>query len=344
MLTGERYYTELAGLALVSARAQVARQKQYGCIGAFEGIGGWVYVLSHMGRLWREPALYQEAEEIVQSLPVTIERDELFDLLSGSAGCISSLLSLYAVAPSEETLAAALRCGEHLMEYARTMEHGIGWSTRHEQHPLTGLSHGNAGMALSLLRLFEVSGKDTFRQGALAAIEYERSVFSPDQQNWPDLRLISQPTDGKGRAYMVAWCHGAPGIGLARLASLHMLDDATIRAEIDVAVCTTLAHGFGRNHSLCHGDCGNIELVSLAARLLPGSFRYNEQLKRLLPMLLDSIDVQGWLSGIPTGVETPGLMTGLAGTGYALLRLAAPELVPSLLLLEPPRQGPIDCV
>jgi lantibiotic modifying enzyme len=32
-----------------------------------------------------------------------------------------------------------------------------------------------------------------------------------------------------------------------------------------------------------------------------------------------------------------GLMTGLAGIGYGLLRLAAPEKVPSVLVLEPPK-------
>jgi lantibiotic modifying enzyme len=35
-------------------------------------------------------------------------------------------------------------------------------------------------------------------------------------------------------------------------------------------------------------------------------------------------------------VETPGLMTGVAGIGYGLLRLAAPLRVPSVLALAPP--------
>jgi lantibiotic modifying enzyme len=53
-------------------------------------------------------------------------------------------------------------------------------------------------------------------------------------------------------------------------------------------------------------------------------------------MLLDSIDTHGWVTGVPLGVETPGLMTGLAGIGYQLLRLAEPEKVPSVLLVAPP--------
>jgi lantibiotic modifying enzyme len=40
---------------------------------------------------------------------------------------------------------------------------------------------------------------------------------------------------------------------------------------------------------------------------------------------------------VPLGVETPGLMTGLAGIGYQLLRLAAPDIIPSVLVLEPPK-------
>jgi lantibiotic modifying enzyme len=43
-----------------------------------------------------------------------------------------------------------------------------------------------------------------------------------------------------------------------------------------------------------------------------------------------------WLTGIPYAIETPGLLTGLSGIGYALLRLAEPEKVPSVLLPAPP--------
>jgi lantibiotic modifying enzyme len=50
---------------------------------------------------------------------------------------------------------------------------------------------------------------------------------------------------------------------------------------------------------------------------------------------MDSIDEHGWISGVPHGVETPGLLLGLAGTGYGLLRMAAPDRVPSVLTLDP---------
>jgi lantibiotic modifying enzyme len=59
--------------------------------------------------------------------------------------------------------------------------------------------------------------------------------------------------------------------------------------------------------------------------------------QRLSSAIVDTIATQGWLSGIPLGVESPGLMTGLAGIGYALLRLAVPTRVPSVLVLEAPK-------
>lgn len=53
-------------------------------------------------------------------------------------------------------------------------------------------------------------------------------------------------------------------------------------------------------------------------------------------MLLDSIENAGSVMHTPLNIETPGLMTGLAGIEYELLRLAKPGRVPSVLQLAPP--------
>ena len=52
--------------------------------------------------------------------------------------------------------------------------------------------------------------------------------------------------------------------------------------------------------------------------------------------VVDSIERNGWLCGNALDVESPGLMTRLAGIGYELLRLAEPDKVPSVLALGPP--------
>lgn len=342
-ITQEDRYTALAQAVLVTIRGQVERiHSLVKSIGAFNGWGGVIYALAHLGVLWDEPALLSEADAMVEFLPSLIEQDELVDIIGGAAGCIGSLLSLYRCYPSERILAVAIQCGQYLIARAQPMEHGIGWLPKFGgTKPLTGFSHGAAGIAWMLLELAAVTGEERFRKAALDAIAYERSLFRPEVSNWPDLRDFAttlQANNNNQHTCMTAWCHGAPGIGLARLRCLQHLDDAEIRSEINAALKTTLAHGFGGNHSLCHGDLGNLELLLQASEILDDP-QWHHQVNRLASIILESINQHGWLCGIPLGVESPGLMTGLAGIGYELLRLAEPKLVPSVLVLEPPKKN-----
>jgi lantibiotic modifying enzyme len=89
------------------------------------------------------------------------------------------------------------------------------------------------------------------------------------------------------------------------------------------------------NHSLCHGALGNVDLLLTAAQVLDRP-QDHEALEEAISVIAASIEANGWVTGVPLGVETPGLMTGLAGMGYQLLRLAEPGQMPSVLLLEPP--------
>jgi type 2 lantibiotic biosynthesis protein LanM len=340
-LTGEEQYTALARVALQTFQeilVQWKQDSQHLGIGAFQGLSSLIYLFCHLGVLWQQSELLDECENLIALLPTLIENDTNFDIISGAAGCILALLNIHQITASSSALSAAIQCGEHLCEHACKMAVGAGWKTLRQEIPLTGFSHGAAGIAYSLLRLSTVSGDARFQQIALEALVYERSLFSPKAQNWPDLRASSDTESTNQESsenFMVAWCHGAPGIGLARLASLPYRDDAEIRQEIDLACKTTLARGFGRDHSLCHGGFGNLETLLVAAQMLDAAQHY-KQVERMSALLLDDIDSNGYYTGVPFGVETPGLMTGLAGIGYELLRLAYPEKVPSVLLLAPP--------
>jgi type 2 lantibiotic biosynthesis protein LanM len=339
-ISGEERHTALARAALVALRRAAPREgTARQSIGAFGGWGGMIYALVHLGALWQEPALFAEAEAIVARLPALIAKDDQLDIFDGAAGCIAGLLSLYRCAPTPSILAAAVQCGDHLLATAQAVGQGAGWvNARAGARPLAGFSHGAAGIAWALLELAAVSGEARFREAALAGIAYERSLFSPAAGNWPDLRGLG-PEDpahaDEAPSYMTAWCHCAPGIGLARLLSLPHLDDAATRAEIDVAVRTTLAQGFGQGHSLCHGDLGNLDFLLQASRL-PEHAALRRKVRHLAAATLSSGEANGWICGTPARVESPGLLVGLAGIGYGLLRLAEPARVPSVLALAPP--------
>jgi lantibiotic modifying enzyme len=230
-----------------------------------------------------------------------------------------------------------VRCGERLLERAVPAGPGIGWILDLAgPDPLAGMSHGAAGIAWALLQLEEATGDagdGRFRRAALDALAYERSLFDAERRNWPDLRSGSRGPGGEPH-FMSAWCHGAPGIALARLDGLGRLDDAAVRDEIAVALATTLAEGFGRGHCQCHGDLGNLEVLSLAEERL--GLDLGVEKARLLASTLADIRAHGWRYGLPGRTEPPGFMVGLAGIGYGLLRQAEPRRVPPVLVLAPP--------
>jgi len=240
------------------------------------------------------------------------------------------MLSYYAVTQDPDALDMAKRCADRLLARAVVMGEGVGWPSEETGgRALGGFSHGAAGMAWALLRLFEVSPDPRYQQTAFAAIRYERTLFVPDEGNYYDLRPESLA--GKDAQFSMAWCHGAPGVGLARAAQLHLLDDRA-REEVRVTAEAT-ASALGRGHSLCHGDLGNLELVHRAAIVLEDP-SLKERADRCVSAVVDHATRERWLCGVPLSVETPSLMVGLAGMGYQLLHFAHPERVPSVLLLE----------
>jgi len=110
------------------------------------------------------------------------------------------------------------------------------------------------------------------------------------------------------------------------------MDSAEVYTEINTGLRTTLDFGFGGNHSLCHGDLGNIDILLEASNRLgePAWRAHAEQIAAKI--LHNNMSGTEWVCGNPAGIESPGLMTGLAGIGYGLLRLADPTL-PCLLAL-----------
>ncbi len=335
----DKTYSALAKAAYQNLRQQMFDAYDYQSdIGAFTGWGGLLYLLSHLSTLWQQPALLAEVDTILQRLPPLIDADTTLDIVGGAAGCLAGLFSLYHCRPSETVLTLARQCGERLLATAVPAQQGLGWVFEETGiMPLCGFSHGAAGMAAMLHRLTAVTDDPKFADTAHQAIAYERAVFSAQRGNWPDFRGCHAPDEvPTWAAFMSTWCHGAPGVGLGRLLIWPFEQDEMVHQEIETAVQTTLREGFGFNHCLCHGDLGNLELVTLAAETF-GRADWQQQRDDLAGAVLHSIQQSGWQYGTPLGVESPGLMTGIAGIGYGLLRLARPQATPSVLTLEPPK-------
>ncbi|MFI7673360.1 type 2 lanthipeptide synthetase LanM family protein [Actinophytocola sp. NPDC049390] len=116
----------------------------------------------------------------------------------------------------------------------------------------------------------------------------------------------------------LGWCTGAAGLAMADVTDdrTALLADRPVLADL----------------SLCHGELGIVEALAGDHTDQVAAVR-----RRRAGLILDAYTQHGPSCGTPGGVPTPGLLSGLAGIGYGLLRLGNPERVPSVLLLEPSR-------
>lgn len=337
-MSGKTKYRHLAEKALTNLLRKLDNgvHKLYG-LGAFSGWGSVIYVLSELARIWDRPELIERAASYLDEAMELLADDEYFDALYGAAGFICSLLSLYRVKPDPHILNMAIRCGEHLLQHQTSTPKGKGWVLPEAcVEPLAGFSHGSAGIAWGLYHLADATGDMRYAEAAKATLVYERNTFNEELGNWPDLRIIDNPhplVDPDETPYMIAWCHGATGVGAGRLGLPQQFRDEETEKEIRIAVKTLREGGFGATHCLCHGDLGNLDMMLLASMQWQDEALRKEVMQRA-QTILESIEKHGPLCGIPLAVETPSFMNGLSGMGYQLLRLANPQKVPSILILE----------
>ncbi|MEM1318811.1 MAG: lanthionine synthetase LanC family protein [Bacteroidota bacterium] len=277
-------------------------------------------------------------------------QDFEIDLIGGVAGAIPVLLKHYLQSGNQVILKAAVRCGNFLIEKAnKSTGSSWSWSAMEGQQGLTGYSHGAAGMALALLELYHVTKDNSYYTAAMYGFNYERQHYKPQQQNWPDLRDQGGAAPGAPVTCGDAWCHGAPGIALSRLRAFEITGDASFRQEAEVALMTThrgvygglTNHNQATNFSLCHGLAGNADILITGGQRL-GKSEYLQVAQQVGTLGINRYGNTGlaWPSGVndPTGASpgmdfTPGLLLGIAGTGYFYLRLARPEKYKSIMLL-----------
>jgi len=339
MMANQPRFTELAAKSTRSMLSVVGAIPPANLLcGAFEGWSGVIYSLTHLGRLWNSPDLLDKAEDTALRLwPATEElpiADASFDIIGGLAGCIGALLSLHSIRPGREVLAIAHRCGEILVRTGTNMKKGIGWvNSQVAEEPLSGFSHGNAGVGWALMNLYKVTKEEIFRSTAIEAVSYEDTLFDQRVGNWASRQGLWGT--GSASPSLLAWCHGAPGIVLSRVPFLSEFTDKGFQDRLDVAAATVLREGFEASQCFCHGDLGNLDCLLEFARAR-GDLELLDTVWVLGGQIGERVRNEGWQCGIPKSMETPGLMVGIAGIGYEFLRLAALDRVPSVLSLSAP--------
>ncbi len=309
--------------------ARVARS--FG-VGGAVGLGSIVYAFAVISKCLRDAGLLADAQQAARLMTdELIAADKQLDVISGSAGGILGLLRLYRDTHSADVLDRAVKCGEHLLAQPRLGSEGRrSWIGQgFGSQPLNGMSHGAAGFAYALAALAAATNRQEFARASAECIAFEDASYSNEQNNWPDFRSREQPT------WPCQWCHGAPGIGLARIETItrgardaHLLQIDVCNAVEGVKRCTPR-----RLDTLCCGTLGGIEFLCEAGSSLGRSDLRQIAAQRLLAVVKEAANTgdYAWNSGKRR--FNLGLFRGLAGVGYILLRQVNGSL-PNVLIWQ----------
>jgi type 2 lantibiotic biosynthesis protein LanM len=301
-------------------------------IGGATGLGSIVYAMSVLSKCLQDDGLLADAHAVAGLLTDdVIAADKRLDVIGGSAGAILGLLRLYRDSQSVDVLKRATKCGDHLISQSRLGSEGRrgwvgqGFGTR----PLNGMSHGASGFAYALASLAAATGRDEFAQYAKECIAFENASYDAGRNNWPDLRGSQGPT------WPCQWCHGATGIGLARIGMLarSRLDSEFLKTDVNNALAGVERCWPGHFDTLCCGTLGSIEFFCDTGNML-GKKDLCDLASRRLATILEagrSGDDYRWNSG--NSRFNLGLFRGLAGVGYTSLRQVERSL-PNVLVWE----------
>jgi lantibiotic modifying enzyme len=348
-LVPERIYRMTALGAIRQALSRLEAIPPPARAGFYTGWTGLAYICTVLGPLLDEPALVQRGVQLLEGLAGLDPDEQGLDVLAGLAGAIPALLDVAHRQGAQSLLDLADIYGQRLLATARRSQIGWSWNTlgipeAEREQDLLGFSHGTAGIAWALLELYRETGQVDYREAAEGALGYERHWFSREEQNWPDFRGLYDPVgnDTQEPGYMMAWCHGAPGIGLSRLRAYEILGVDLYRQEAETAVQATrfgLEQAISANrgnYSLCHGLGGNADLLLYASTVLDDDslVAVAEQVGRHGAERFHATRMP-WPCGVRGAGETPGLFLGTAGIGYFYLRLHNPDRVRPITIVLP---------
>jgi type 2 lantibiotic biosynthesis protein LanM len=312
-LTGARQYTALAAQAvrplapLLSALAGDAELSASAGPGALSGLGGIVYALVRLSALLGEDAKACIPDALVAlthaAQPPAGAQCAPLDLADGLAGALTAAVLARRAAGASAAPGLARRLADRLLAHAGTREAAAA----------PGFARGEAGIGWALLRYARAAGGGTDTEPyAAAGTVLLRSALDT---------ALGAPGD-------LSWHSGLAGAALAAGAAL----DPAPGEELDRCVRLLAAGVPAGDLSLYQGSLGLLEpLLLLAGR---GHAAAGRALTRCTGEVLGLIEQQGPCCGTPDQVPSPGLLTGLSGIGYTLLRLGFPDSVPSVLLFD----------
>jgi len=304
---------------------------------------------------WLDSAAIEMIHGITWSVDPKGPSTAFSNLYSGSAGIVLFYLEAYLATDEGRYIKQAEAGADYLLSLILDSQSqfgdgglytGLSWPMSPDYPRLMpNFSHGTAGTAYFLSRLYEVTKEESFLQGALAG---GRRLLSLSENN-----LVCHHLPGEEDLFYLGWCHGPVGTGRLYNQLWKITDDMIWKTALFAGADTILESGipekqtpgFWNNVGVC---CGSAGVADYFLDLYKTSNKqdYLDFSREVTRDLLNRAENEStgmfWIQAEHRSkpdllIAQTGLMQGAAGIGLWLLKLNAFENGRSPHILFPDR-------
>lgn len=305
----------------------------------YTGLTGVVYLNIKMFEATGNDFYLQSASGLIKELEDGIKSKVILDdLLSGNAGNLLVITSLYTHTHDPQHLQLVKFLIDKLVGNARISKEGIKWGYKNNAiDSFTGMSHGASGIAHVLIEVAKALDYKELNWMAEKAFAFEDQYYSKHLSSWIDMRISAHhKTDPEilnagakfyynDKKDVNAWAHGIAGMGLARLNAYQSLNKKEFKKGSLRAIIRTLAdveseQSFS-NFTLSTGLGSWIELLLTASEILNNPVLKQKAITLALKAIGSKNRNGFYGSGWYINKEDPALLVGTAGIGYMFLKI-----------------------
>lgn len=325
----------------------IQQPRYYGC---YTGLTGIIYTCIQVYLVSGQKRYLDQALTIALQHKTAITSIREMDLLTGAAGIMLVMTSLYHHTQHPDVLHIVHQLILLLIADARISQQGLKWD-HHKMafDSLTGFSHGAAGIAYALLQTSNYFRYDGLLFMAEQALEYEMQYYQPNVGNWLDLRIGHRRYNLPGAEnwqlatffpelkLLNSWAHGAAGIALARMYAYDLTGKPEYQEQVDasIAYCLSDLTNPKTDYTLCSGRTGLIPLLLRTGR--------HDAIQQIFQDATELYHRTGGFNDYMAIADTDtGLFSGKAGVGLMLINVLTGHADDILLPTLPKNPNPAN--
>ena len=296
--------------------------------GLYYGWGGVIQLLINLPNSFKTKELDTLVDSLLDRVKSYSSEDGNNDVMYGNSGLIMALYCVKNLKYKKKINEIIRMSGSRLLCNIKIKEEKLSWEIEalKSGNQVSGLSHGNSGIALALFISYQVTKNEKFYEVLLIALKNER------------MRLKLIPSDFVKTNFITlkncSLTTGVTGVLLSRLQLKKIgFMDGFIDEEIELLANNILKVKSKNNHSIATGVFSKIELLRMYSNQ-KNDLILDAKVNSLLKSSIEEIENSGVKTNNIIHLEDLSLFNGITGVGYQLMREVFPGEIPSILNID----------